>query len=102
MKRFRRPVQLALIVLPVAVIAGVLFASVGSAQRATTTIGLPDCLGKPRIKPASVVLACGDGNFSVTNSPGQAGAKRSPPDAEPARSTTANPTAPPDTSTPIP
>ena len=64
MKVLHHPVQLALIVLPVAVIVGLLLASVGSAQR-TTTIGLPDCLGKPRIKPTSVVLACGDGNFRV-------------------------------------
>ncbi len=26
---------------------------------------LPDCLGKPQVRPASVVLACGDGNFGV-------------------------------------
>jgi hypothetical protein len=26
---------------------------------------LPDCLGKPRVRPAEVTLACGDGNFGV-------------------------------------
>jgi hypothetical protein len=26
---------------------------------------LPDCLGKPQVRPASVVLACADANFGV-------------------------------------
>jgi len=26
---------------------------------------LPDCLGKPRVRPAEIVLACGDANFGV-------------------------------------
>jgi hypothetical protein len=26
---------------------------------------LPDCLGKPRVRPAEVVLACADANFGV-------------------------------------
>jgi hypothetical protein len=42
-----------------------LLAPAGSATRSASMIGLPDCLGKPRVKPASVVLACADGNFSV-------------------------------------
>jgi hypothetical protein len=32
---------------------------------ATPTIGLPDCLGQLTVKPRSVVLACGDGNFRL-------------------------------------
>jgi len=30
---------------------------------ATQTTGLPDCQGKLLVKPASITLACGDGNF---------------------------------------
>jgi hypothetical protein len=26
---------------------------------------LPDCLGKPHVRPAQIVLACGDANFGV-------------------------------------
>jgi hypothetical protein len=26
---------------------------------------LPDCLGKPKVRPAQIIFACGDGNFSV-------------------------------------
>lgn len=26
---------------------------------------LPDCLGKPQVRPAAVVIACGDGNFGL-------------------------------------
>jgi hypothetical protein len=58
-------VRLLLLVGSLTVFAGLLLAPVGSAERTTTTIGLPDCLGKPHVRPASVVLACGDGNFSV-------------------------------------
>jgi len=40
-------------------------ASTGSA--ATQTMALPDCQGKLLAKPASITLACGDGNFYVEN-----------------------------------
>jgi hypothetical protein len=36
-----------------------------AAQTASPAIVLPDCLGKPQIKPAQIVFACGDGNFSA-------------------------------------
>jgi hypothetical protein len=36
-----------------------------SAGAAAHPTALPDCLGKPRVRPATVVLACGDGNFGV-------------------------------------
>ena len=64
--KFISPVRLVLLVVALSLFAGLLLASAGSANRAATTIGLPDCLGKPRVKPASVLLACADGNFSVT------------------------------------
>lgn len=31
----------------------------------TSTIALPDCLGHPVVKPASVTLACADANFRI-------------------------------------
>jgi hypothetical protein len=34
---------------------------------AASTIALPNCVGKPEIKPKDVTLACGDGNFRVEN-----------------------------------
>jgi hypothetical protein len=33
---------------------------------APTMMALPDCLGKPATKPASVILACADANFTAT------------------------------------
>jgi hypothetical protein len=36
-----------------------------AAAVAGATIALPDCLGKPKVKPAEVVLACADANFGV-------------------------------------
>jgi hypothetical protein len=59
------PVRHVLLVIGVALLCWLLLAPAGLATRAATTIGLPDCLGKPRARPASVVLACADGNFSV-------------------------------------
>ncbi len=64
--RLTRPTRHVWLVVGLSLIAGLLFASAGSAHRAATTIGLPDCLGKPHVKPASVLLACGDGSFRVT------------------------------------
>jgi hypothetical protein len=62
------PARLALLVVALSLTCWLLLlAPAGSAtNRTATTIGLPDCLGKPRLKPASVVLACADGNFSVS------------------------------------
>lgn len=42
-------------------IAAVLLAAALSGQPQA----LPDCLGKPRVRPAEVVLACADANFGV-------------------------------------
>lgn len=30
-----------------------------------TTIALPDCVGKPEVKPKDVTIACGDANFRI-------------------------------------
>ena len=64
--RLTHAVRFVWLVAGLSLFAGLLLASTGSAHRAATTIGLPDCLGKPRVKPASVLLACGDGSFRVT------------------------------------
>lgn len=34
-------------------------------RASTTTIALPNCLGKPNVKPKDVTLACADANFRV-------------------------------------
>ncbi len=31
--------------------------------RAAESIGIPDCLGVPRVRPTSIMLACGDGGL---------------------------------------
>jgi hypothetical protein len=64
--KLTNPVRLLPFVLALSLLCWLLLASAGSANRAATTIGLPDCLGKPRVRPASVVLACADGNFSIS------------------------------------
>jgi hypothetical protein len=33
----------------------------------TNRMALPDCLGRPVVQPKSVILTCGDGNFSIEN-----------------------------------
>jgi hypothetical protein len=33
--------------------------------QAAPQLALPDCLGKPLVKPAQVIFACADGNFSA-------------------------------------
>ena len=38
----------------------------GEASGAAHPTVLPDCLGKPQVKPDTIVLACGDGNESVS------------------------------------
>ena len=60
-----KPTPARLAPLLVSLLACLLLVPAGSANRTATTIGLPDCLGKPRVRPTSVVLACADGNFSV-------------------------------------
>jgi hypothetical protein len=52
--------KLSLVALAAAVMAG---AAHGGAARPTV---LPDCLGHPQVKPDTIVLACGDGNESVS------------------------------------
>ena len=47
----------------VAAICALVAAVAASASPATRE--LPDCLGKPHVRPVSVVFACGDGNFGV-------------------------------------
>lgn len=37
----------------------------GTGLAGTPTIALPDCVGHPVVKPASVTLACADANFRV-------------------------------------
>jgi hypothetical protein len=51
--------KLVLHALAAAVMAGATFAAV----RPTV---LPDCLGHPQMKPDTIVLACGDGNESIS------------------------------------
>lgn len=43
--------------------AAALTAASGAAAAHPTA--LPNCLGKPTVRPSAVVLACGDGNFGV-------------------------------------
>jgi hypothetical protein len=45
-------------------LAGAL-AAAAAAAAASPTVGLPDCLGKLQVRPASVVLTCADANFAV-------------------------------------
>jgi hypothetical protein len=51
--------------------AALALAGVGFSQSpgiaATALPALPDCQGKPVVKPSSITLACGDGNFYVEN-----------------------------------
>jgi hypothetical protein len=39
----------------------------GPSSASPTTIALPNCLGKPEVKPKDVTLACADANFRVEN-----------------------------------
>jgi hypothetical protein len=45
----------------------VLAAAAGSAAAASGPSALPNCLGKPTVRPTSIVLACADGNFGLKN-----------------------------------
>jgi hypothetical protein len=55
--------RIAAVVLAFAALVAV--ATTGVASAVTHPTALPDCLGKPRVRPKTVVLACGDGNFGV-------------------------------------
>jgi hypothetical protein len=37
----------------------------GTGVAQTSTMALPDCLGRPVVKPTSVTLACADANFRI-------------------------------------
>jgi len=41
----------------------VLGAGGASPASAQSTIALPDCVGKPQVRPSEVIFACGDANF---------------------------------------
>jgi hypothetical protein len=49
------------------IVAGALLLCGVGSQRvsAAPSMSLPDCVGKPQVRPAEVVFACGDGNFSA-------------------------------------
>ena len=36
---------------------------ISSPVSAQSTIALPDCVGKPQVRPSEVIFACGDANF---------------------------------------
>ena len=36
------------------------------AALAARPVGVPDCLGKPKVRPTAIVFACGDGKFGAT------------------------------------
>ena len=36
---------------------------ISSPVRAQSTVALPDCIGKPQVRPSEVIFACGDANF---------------------------------------
>jgi hypothetical protein len=42
------------------------FSAAAAARPAASPTALADCLGKPQVRPAEIVLACGDGNESVS------------------------------------
>jgi hypothetical protein len=48
-------------------VASLVVAAVAAASAAAAAgpAALPDCVGKPTVKPRAVVLACGDGNFGL-------------------------------------
>jgi hypothetical protein len=53
----------ALIALAIGVLA---FTGSAAARPSAGPTTLPDCLGRPQVRPAEVILACGDGNASVS------------------------------------
>jgi hypothetical protein len=44
---------------------GLVASLAGAAAVSGAPSAVPDCLGKPRVRPTEIVLACGDGNFGV-------------------------------------
>jgi hypothetical protein len=53
------PVRIAVLTVLIAAFAA------ASASAAGHPTALPNCLGKPTVKPASIILACADANFGV-------------------------------------
>jgi len=53
--------------LPLVFVAASIAFPVSPGLAAGMTMALPDCADKPVVRPASVTLACGDGNFYVQN-----------------------------------
>lgn len=54
-----------LLCLALLVVCAGAFAGFDTASGASHTLGLPDCLGRLKVEPRSVVLACADGNFRL-------------------------------------
>jgi len=46
-----------------AAVGALTFAAVASASLAPSAI--PDCLGKPQVRPATMIFACADANFGI-------------------------------------
>lgn len=47
----------------IAALSAIVYPGVSRAN--PTPIALPDCVGKPEIKPKDMTIACGDGNFRI-------------------------------------
>lgn len=54
------------VIVATALVAGLPEAS-RSSPSASSTIALPNCVGKPEVRPSSITFACGDGNFYVNH-----------------------------------
>ena len=49
-------------------VAAMLLCGIGPQRAAAApAMSLPDCLGKPQVRPSQVIFACGDGGFSARN-----------------------------------
>ena len=47
------------------VVASIAAVGAGQVQTAPRPNALPDCLGKPKVRPTEVIFACGDANFGA-------------------------------------
>ena len=47
------------------VLAALLLSAPSAPVAASPVTALPDCLGKPQVRPSQVIFACGDGNFTA-------------------------------------
>jgi hypothetical protein len=56
--------RLAIVIVFATIVLG-FYPSVATAE--PSGIALPDCLGRPIVKPTSVTLTCADGNFRIEN-----------------------------------